>query len=153
MPSRSALRLSPSTVTPTAWLPQLSSFLHAICRGRRCQITALTGPISIAPFPDRLAGTPSVGLRVPHAMGGGPLVFISSIAMGLSSTSLSEDSVCLFTAYNRLSVPCCLAVWLGGGRPALLAAPRRRAAPVARGMGVRSEALPPGTISGVLGVC
>ena len=58
-----------------------------------------------------------------------------------------------FTAYNRLSVPCLLAGWLGGGRPALLAAPRRVAAPVARGMGVRSEALPPGTISGVLGVC
>ena len=102
----------------------------------------------------RLAATPSVG--VPDAScdvgtswgGGKPIKDGRHLEIGHRDIETTA-----FTAYNRLSVACCLAAWLGGGRPALLAAPRRVAAPVAPGMGVRSEALPPGTISGVLGVC
>ena len=42
--------------------------------------------------------------------------------------------------------------WQGHSGRQGAAARRRGAAPVARGMGVRLEALPPGTISGVLGI-
>ena len=104
-------------------------------------------------FPQRLAATRSFDHRARHGMRGGPSVF--SASAGIYVTSYRPSATCdrCLYAYNRLSVACCLAARLGGGRPALLAARRGGAAPVARGLGVWSAALPPGTISGVLGVC